>query len=120
MNDQTIEFLFENLKSGASGFLRCMTFRSPGPPWYAARCRKTLDHEGDCEFGTIEDAERGFRNCKIGGWPPDIKKTAFIDFLHEKLLEDATAYRERLNAALHDLSLVESVIKAPENTPTNL
>lgn len=38
----------------------CMTFRSPGPPWYATRCRKEAGHEGDCDFGTMEEAKAKF------------------------------------------------------------
>lgn len=30
----------------------CSCFKSPGPPWYAAQCRKPLHHVGEHDFGT--------------------------------------------------------------------
>ena len=43
-----------------SGASRCTVFMSPGPPWYAARCRRESDHSGECDFGTQEEAREAF------------------------------------------------------------
>lgn len=36
---------------------RCVTFKSPGPPWYAAQCKLERGHDGPCDVGTKEEAE---------------------------------------------------------------
>ena len=39
---------------------KCTTFKSPGPPWYGAQCRRAGGHTGVCDFGTQEEAEIAF------------------------------------------------------------
>ncbi len=42
----------------------CDCYRSPGPPWYASRCRKPHGHVGGHEFGTKEEAYERFYSDK--------------------------------------------------------
>ncbi len=42
----------------------CDCYKSPGPPWYASRCRKPHGHVGDHEFGTKEEAHERFYSNK--------------------------------------------------------
>ena len=39
---------------------RCLTFKSPGPPWYAAQCSFDAGHTGEHDFGTKEQAGASF------------------------------------------------------------
>lgn len=37
---------------------RCMVFKSPGPPFYAARCKYEIGHHGDHAFGSMREAKK--------------------------------------------------------------
>jgi hypothetical protein len=41
----------------------CGNYKSPGPPFYAANCKLPGQHDGPCDFGTIEEAQRKWDEC---------------------------------------------------------
>jgi hypothetical protein len=73
--------------------VRCMTFRSPGPPWYAAQCKKLHGHDWEHDFGTQEEAEAEFYKGLERNRPSPVVYTPIVrpryEFLRVEVPVDA-------------------------------
>lgn len=69
---------------------RCMTFLSPGPPFYAARCRLEAGHAGKCNFPTAEEAKEAFYSSVRRLYEKEAQRQAQVSHASTFDAEEAT------------------------------